>query len=337
LFVRKWVDMLILNADDVRAALPMAQAIEAMKSAFAALSDGRAEVPLRTQLPIKSRNAVTLFMPAYVLDEKGESLVVKVVSLFPNNALHGLPLIHAAVLVIEAHTGRTVAVLEGGTLTAIRTGAASGAATDILAKPDARVVAIFGSGVQGRTQLEAVCSARSIQTAWIYDRNTERRDELIAEMAGKEGIPADLRPAESPAQAVEDADVICAATTSRTPVFADADLKPGVHINGVGSYAPEMQEIPAETVRRALVVVDSRSASMVEAGDLLKAILLGYITAKHIHGELGEIVLGRKPGRTSPDQVTFFKSVGVAVQDAVAARLALENARISGLGQQVIW
>ena len=329
--------MLILNADDVRAALPMAQAIEAMKSAFAALSDGRAEVPLRTQLPIKSRNAVTLFMPAYVLDEKGESLVVKVVSLFPNNALHGLPLIHAAVLVIEAHTGRTVAVLEGGTLTAIRTGAASGAATDILAKPDARVVAIFGSGVQGRTQLEAVCSARSIQTAWIYDRNTERRDELIAEMAGKEGIPADLRPAESPAQAVEDADVICAATTSRTPVFADADLKPGVHINGVGSYAPEMQEIPAETVRRALVVVDSRSASMVEAGDLLKAILLGYITAKHIHGELGEIVLGRKPGRTSPDQVTFFKSVGVAVQDAVAARLALENARISGLGQQVIW
>ena len=337
MFVRKWVDMLILNADDVRAALPMAQAIEAMKSAFAALSDGRAEVPLRTQLPIKSRNAVTLFMPAYVLDEKGESLVVKVVSLFPNNALHGLPLIHAAVLVIEAHTGRTVAVLEGGTLTAIRTGAASGAATDILAKPDARVVAIFGSGVQGRTQLEAVCSARSIQTAWIYDRNTERRDELIAEMAGKEGIPADLRPAESPAQAVEDADVICAATTSRTPVFADADLKPGVHINGVGSYAPEMQEIPAETVRRALVVVDSRSASMVEAGDLLKAILLGYITAKHIHGELGEIVLGRKPGRTSPDQVTFFKSVGVAVQDAVAARLALENARISGLGQQVIW
>ncbi|HEY5670289.1 MAG TPA: hypothetical protein VIS10_09850 [Anaerolineales bacterium] len=329
--------MLILNADDVRKALPMAQAIEAMKTAFAALSDGRAEVPLRTQLPIKSRNAVSLFMPAYVLDEKGESLVVKIVSLFPNNALHGLPLIHAAVLVLEANTGRTIALLEGGTLTAIRTGAASGAATDLLAKPDARVVAIFGSGVQGRTQLEAVCSARSIQTAWIYDRNPERRDEFIAEMTGQEGIPADLRPAESPSQALEDADVVCTATTSKRPIFDDADLKAGVHINGVGSYTPEMQEIPAETVRRALVVVDSRSASMVEAGDLLKAILLGYITAKHIHGELGEIVQGRKPGRTNPDQVTFFKSVGVAVQDAVAARLALENAQKNGLGQQVEW
>lgn len=329
--------MLILNADDVRKALPMAQAIEAMKTAFAALSDGRAEVPLRTQLPIKSRNAVSLFMPAYVLDEKGESLVVKIVSLFPNNALHGLPLIHAAVLVLEANTGRTIALLEGGTLTAIRTGAASGAATDLLAKPDARVVAIFGSGVQGRTQLEAVCSARSIQTAWIYDRNPERSDEFIAEMTGQEGIPADLRPAESPSQALEDADVVCTATTSKRPIFDDADLKAGVHINGVGSYTPEMQEIPAETVRRALVVVDSRSASMVEAGDLLKAILLGYITAKHIHGELGEIVQGRKPGRTNPDQVTFFKSVGVAVQDAVAARLALENAQKNGLGQQVEW
>jgi ornithine cyclodeaminase/alanine dehydrogenase-like protein (mu-crystallin family) len=131
--------------------------------------------------------------------------------------------------------------------------------------------------------------------------------------------------------------VICSATTSTKPVFSDAELKPGVHINGLGSYTPEMQEIPADTVRRALVVVDSRPVCLAEAGDLVKAILQGQITAKHIHAEIGEIVLGRKSGRSSPEQVTFFKSVGVAVQDAVAARLALENALKLGLGQRVEW
>jgi len=329
--------MLILNAKDVQQALPMGQCIQAMKSAYAALSAGRAEVPLRTRLSVPVHEAVSLFMPAYVLDEAGESLVVKVVSLFPHNVKRGLALIQAAVLVLEADTGRPICLLEGATLTAIRTGAASGAATDLLARPEARVAAIFGAGVQARTQLEAICSIRSIQTAWIYDTNRARAEALIGDMAGQSLIPADLRLADSPSQAVQDADVICAATTSTRPVFNDADLKPGVHINGVGSYTPEMQEIPAETVKRAQIVVDSRSASLAESGDLVRPILQGHITAKHIHAEIGEIVLGRKPGRSSPDQVTFFKTVGVAVQDAVAARVALENATKLGLGQRVEW
>ncbi|HSF82670.1 MAG TPA: hypothetical protein VLA49_15650 [Anaerolineales bacterium] len=327
----------VLNATQLRKALPMDQCIQAMRRAYAALSRGEAQVPLRARLPVPPHEAVSLFMPAYVQAESGESLAVKVVSLYPHNISRDLPLIHAAVLVLEAHTGRPVALLEGGVLTALRTGAASGAATDLLARPDSHVAAIFGAGVQGRTQLEAVCTVREIHTAWVYDPNPERMADFIHALAGAGPIPTDLRQAATPAQAVAQADVICAATTSSEPVFADHDLKPGVHINGVGSYTPEMQEIPPETVRRACIVVDSRSAVLAEAGDLIQPISLGLITPEHIQAEIGELVSGQKPGRTDPGQITFFKSVGVAVQDAVAAQLALENAHKLGLGQQVEW
>jgi ornithine cyclodeaminase len=319
--------MLLLNAEEVRNALPMKQTIEAMKAAYAALSSGRAEVPLRSRLAVPKHEAVSLFMPAYIQDEAGEALAVKVVSVFPHNPERGEPLIYAAVLVLEPDSGKPAALLEGGMLTAIRTGAASGAATDLLARPDAQVAAVFGAGVQGRTQLEAVCSVRAIHTAWVFDSNRERVETFIAEMAGKGPIPADLRAAETPQQAVQEADIICTATTSLTPVFKDSDLKPGVHINGVGAYTPEMQEIPAETVMRSVIVVDSRTASLVEAGDLVRPIQQNLITPAQIHAELGEIVLRLKPGRTSPEQITFFKSVGIAVQDAAAARLALENTK----------
>ena len=329
--------MLILTAEDVRRALPMNQAIVAMQRAYAALSDGRAEMPLRTRLPIPPHQAASLFMPAFVQDPQGDALAVKIVSLFPGNPARGLAFIQAAVLVLEADTGRPLALLEGSSLTAIRTGAASGAATALLARPESRTAAILGAGAQGRTQLEAVCTARAIDTAWIYDPDPQRAKSLIVQMAGRGRIPTDLRPAESASQAVSQADVICAATTSKTPVFADTDLRPGAHINGVGSYTPEMQEVPAETVQRALVVVDSRSAALAEAGDLIQPILLGLFSAGHIHAELGEIVLGRKPGRTAASQLTFFKSVGVAVQDAAAAQLALQNAEQMGLGQLVDW
>ena len=327
--------MLILNAADVRKSLPMAQAIQAMKMAFASLSDGRAEIPLRAQLPVRPHEAVSLFMPAFVQDEQGQALAVKIVSVFPHNSAHGLPLIHAAVIVLEAHTGRPVALLEGATLTAIRTGAASGAATDLLAREDSHVAAIFGAGTQGRTQLQAVCTVRPIDTVWVYDPDIERTRAFIDEMAGTGPVPADLRAAKSPAQATADADVVCAATTSTSPIFTDAILKIGAHVNGVGSYTPEMQETPAETVARARVVVDSRQACLAEAGDLIQAIQEGLISAENIHAELGEIVLGHKAGREDGRQITFFKSVGNAVQDAFASRLALSNAQKMGLGQKV--
>jgi ornithine cyclodeaminase len=329
--------MLVLPGDEVRLALPMEEAIAAMKGAYAALSAGQAEVPLRSRLPISVHEAVSLFMPVFLQDPSGEALVMKIVSLFPQNLERGLPTIQSAVLVLEADTGRPVALLEGSSLTAIRTGAASGAATDLLARADSHVAAIFGAGAQGRTQLEAICTVRHIQTAWIYDKNGEKAEAFIAEMAGKGKIPSDLRVASSPRQAVETADVICTATTSLTPVFSDQDIYPGVHINAVGSYTPEMQEIPAETVSRARVLVDSRSACLSEAGDLIQPIRGGLFGEGHIRAELGEVMLGLHPGRESESQVTLFKSVGVAVQDAAAARLALQRAAELQLGQTVPW
>ncbi|HEY58476.1 MAG TPA: ornithine cyclodeaminase [Anaerolineae bacterium] len=329
--------MLVLRATDVLRALPMAEAIEAVKRAYQALSAEEAEVPLRLSLPVAPHEGVSLFMPAYVHTSQEEALAVKVVSVFPHNVERGLPLIHAAVLVLEANSGRPLALLEGGALTAIRTGAASGAATDVLARPDSRVLAVFGAGAQGRTQIEAVCTVRPIERVWLFDLDRACAEALAADVAGKGPVPQDVRVAASPREAVAEADVICTATTSRRPVFADEDLKPGVHINGIGAYTPEMAEVPPETVARALVVVDSRQAALAEAGDLIQPLRAGRITEAHIHAELGEILLGRKPGRTSPEQITFFKSVGVAVQDALTARVALRNALEEGLGQRVTW
>lgn len=327
--------MLILTADDVQKALPMKDTIEVMKRAYASLSGGKADVPLRTRLSVPPQDAVSLFMPAYVQAEGGDALAVKVVSLFPQNPERGLAFIQAAVLVLEADTGRLVALLEGSSLTAIRTGAGSGAAIDLLACTDSAVVAVFGAGAQGRTQLEAACSVRKIDKAWVFDPSTKRAEAFAQDMAGVGDIPKELCIANGPGQALSEADIVCTATTSSTPVFADADVRPGTHISAIGSYTPEMQEVPAETVARALVVVDSRPAALAETGDLLKPMREGLFGEEHIYAELGEIVLGRKDGRQSAGQITYFKSVGVAVQDAMAAQLALQNAREHRLGKNV--
>lgn len=329
--------MLILTAEDVRRALPMNEAIEAMKEAYAAFSAGKAEAPLRTRLSVAPHDALVLFMPAYVRSEQSEALAVKIVSLFPENPKHNLAYIQAAVLVLEPESGRAQALLEGATLTAIRTGAAGGAAIDLLARPESKTLAIFGAGIQGRTQLEAACTVRSIETVWVYDPNPERARAFVNEMAGHGPIPNDLRIAETPSQAVQQADIICTATTSSTPVFDDADVKPGTHISAIGSYTPQMQEIPSETVARSRVFVDSRQAVMAEAGDLIQPIRQGIFGEEHIYAELGEVVLGRKQGRQSPDEITVFKSVGLAVQDALAAQVAIRNALKMGLGQTVAW
>ncbi len=323
----------VLSKQDVQQAIPMREAIEIVKGAFTQLSAGKAVAPLRTQLPVERHEGVTLFMPAYL--SESDDLGVKIVSVFPRNLEMGLPTIFALVVVVDASTGRPVAVMDGTYLTALRTGAASGAATDLLARKDARVAAIFGAGVQARTQLLAVCEVRDIERVWVYDVNPQAAERYAQEMAGKGRVPADLRVASSPAEAVREADVLCAATTSRTPVFADADLKPGVHINAVGSFTPEMQEIPGQTVGRARLVVGSREAGLAETGDLIIPIRKGLITEADIYAELGEIAAGLKPGRESPDEITLFKSVGNAVQDVSVARRVMEEARRLGLGVEV--
>jgi alanine dehydrogenase len=324
----------ILSGGDVRRAVTMAEAIQAVKEAYVQLSTGQAVVPLRTPVEVEKRGAVTLFMPAYLATS--DAMGAKIVSVFPGNPAQGLPLIHAVVIVVDAETGCPAALMDGTYLTALRTGAASGAATDLLALPDARVAAIFGAGAQARTQLEAICTVRPIEKVWVYDAVPEAARAYVEEMRGHgPPIPADVAVAASPAQAVSEADVICTATTSKTPVFSDAHIKPGVHINGIGAYTPEMQEIPAETVARARVVVDSRSASLAEAGDLIIPLAEGLISNASIHGEIGEVAAGQISGRRADQEITFFKSVGVAVQDVAVAELILRRAEEIGLGLEV--
>jgi len=205
-----------------------------------------------------------------------------------------------------------------------------------LARNDAKILAIFGAGVQARTQLAAVCEVRDIETVWVYDSNPAQVRSFIDEMAGKARIPDHLRSAHNSTEAVLDADIISTATTSKTPVFFDSDVKLGAHINGVGSYTLDMQEIPSESVARARVTVDSRSAAQVESGDIANPLQKLLIKESDI-AEIGEVISGEKPGRSSAEEVTVFKSVGVAVQDAMAARLAVENARQIGIGTEVTW
>ncbi len=316
-----------LSAGDMRHALPMKDAVDGMKRAYAQLSAGKAVTPLRGRV---QSNGTTLVMPAYVGDTG--DLAVKVVSVFPTNIERNLPTIFALVLVLDSATGQPLALMEGGSLTAIRTGAGGGAATDVLANADASIVAIIGSGVQAKTQLEAVCAVRDVQQVRVYSRTTANAERFAEEMAGQGAVPSDVVAVPDAKSAVADADIVCAATTSATPVFDGDDLRPGTHVNAVGSFTPQMQEVDATTIMRSLVTVDSRAAVMAEAGDLLVPLESGEITESHIHAEIGEIINGTRPGRTSPQQITYFKSVGVAVQDAVAAGIALRVAEKDDLG-----
>jgi alanine dehydrogenase len=323
----------ILDADQVRQALPMADAIDAMKRAYAQLSSGEADLPLRSRIGLPEVDGVSLFMPAYLPSDAG--LAVKIVSVFPGNLALDLPTIHALVIALDPETGRPVAILEGASLTAIRTGAGSGAATDSLARPDASSVAIIGSGVQARTQLEAVCCVRRIEHVWVYSPRADHARAFAADMAGRQGIPDAVEVAETADEAVADSDIVCAATTSTEPVFNGSRLKAGCHVNAVGSFRPDMVEIDLETLRRAVVVVDSRQAALEEAGELIQPIRAGDFDETDIRAELGDIILGRAQGRTQPEQITFFKSVGVAAQDAAAAATALKTAEALNLGQVV--
>jgi ornithine cyclodeaminase len=312
----------------------MREAVEVVKRAFIELSTGRADVPLRIALSQPKRDGVTLVMPGYLSDS--ESLAVKLVSVYNRNAERNLPRINAVVIVIDPATGQPVAAMEGSYLTALRTGAGSGAATDLLARQDAEVAAIIGAGAQARAQALAVVAARPIKRLWIYSRRRQQADEMIVEMRPQLGPLIELLAADSPSQAVREALVVCAATTSSTPVFDGDDLRPGAHVNGVGSYKPEMQEIDCVTLRRASkIVVDSREAAMAEAGDLIVAIERGEIQSSDIYAEIGEIAAGMKPGRQNDDEITYFKSVGNAAQDAAVAQAIYQRAMQEDLGIEI--
>jgi len=328
------MSLLILDRDAVRAALPMPLAIAAMKEAFSAQSAGRVESPGRTHLAVTPYEGTSLVMAAFVDDDAAaaRALAVKIVSVFGRNETLGKSRVQAAVLVLDPATGEPQALLEGATLTAIRTAAASGAATDLLARADSHTLAVFGAGAQARTHVEAICAVRPIGTVCAYSRTREKLDVMLADLA-QSSPDRHFVAAASPAEALAHADIVVAATSSAVPVFSDAELREGTHINAIGTYTPDASEIPAQTVARAIVVVDSRAAAWQEAGDLIQAQRDGVIDASHIHAELGEILLGTRPARSDDRAITLFKSVGLAVQDAVAARHAVQSALRQHLGK----
>lgn len=320
--------LLYLSHADVRRALPMADAIEAMQAAFRQLSEGRVTMPARSSMEIPEANGVVLLMLCYAAGTHRVSL--KLLTQFADNGRLGLPLIQAVVVLADAVNGRLLAIMDGSAITALRTGAASGVATRLLVSPSADTAAIFGAGVQARTQLEAVCTVRQIQQVRVFDCRRAAAEVFAEDMSARLGIPVLV--ASSAAEALAGAQVVCTATTSSSPVFADGDLAAGVHINAVGSWRPQTAEIPSDTVWRARVFVDHRIAALEEAGDLLMPLREGRITTKHIHTELGELIINRAAGRQTSDEVTLFKSVGLAVQDLFAAARAVENARRLGIG-----
>ncbi len=320
----------LLSREDIRQTLDMPTAIARMGEAYAALSGGRATVPVRQSLPIPEHKGQVLIMPAW-LPHTG-AVSVKIVSAYPENPARHLPFIQALVVVLDAADGRPLAIMNGECLTALRTGAGAGLATDLLARKDAEAAAIFGPGVQGRTQLEAVCAVRDIRRTYVFGRTPEKTEAFAREMTAL--LNHEVVPATEPAQ-LRKADIVCTATSSRTPVFAHADVAPGAHINGVGSFRPDMAEIPVETVRAAKVVVDQRAACLAEAGDIIQPLNRKLIDENHIYGEIGEIVSGDVAGRTSPDEITLFKSVGNAAQDLAAAAHIVREAERRELGMEV--
>lgn len=315
----------ILSQAEVRSTITMSEAIEEMASAFAQLSTGKAHVPLRVHQGAET--GTILLMSAYL--PASESVGVKIVSAYPDNGAHGLPMIHALVMVLDGETGVPRAIMDGSFLTALRTGAASGLATDRLARPDASVLALFGAGVQARTQLEAVRAVRPIREVRVVARSEESARRFAAGIKGVE-----VRVMQDRRDAVRGADVIVAATGSASPVFDGNDVDPGAHVNGVGSYTPAMQEVDTDLVQRARIVVDSRRGALAEAGDLLIPLRSGLIREDDIV-EIGEVVAGTRPGRTSGEEITFFKSVGNAVQDAAVAARVLRVAEETELGRVV--
>ncbi|MGI9519249.1 MAG: ornithine cyclodeaminase family protein [Pirellulaceae bacterium] len=323
--------MLILNAAQVVEALPMPDAITAMLRALTLISDPMTAIPPRIHVELAEKYGTTLVMPGQIHDQQGKSLVVKIVSVCNGNIERGLPNILGVVNVFDPETGQPLALLDGSALTGIRTAAASGVATDLLARQDARRLAIIGSGAQARSHLTAMRAVRDIEQVKVYSRNRDHVLNFISSL----DVDIEVQPADSADEAVGDANIVCAVTSSSTPVFDDAAIQPGTHINAIGSYKPEVVEIPAATVVRARVFVDHRESVLEEAGDLIQPIQRGEITATHIAGEIGELIAGKVAGRQSADEVTLFKSVGNTLEDVIGAQTVYDNANRMGLGNSV--
>jgi ornithine cyclodeaminase/alanine dehydrogenase len=323
--------MLLLTKDDVVKVLEMSDCIEVVEKAFAELASGTAVLPLR--INITPPDGLALYMPAYL---KGMgALACKVVSVYKNNsAKHNLPTTIGKVLLQDTETGDVICIMDGGYLTAVRTGAVSGVATKYLARNDkGQKVGIFGAGVQARAQLWAMAITRDLAKAYLCEPCEDTAMDFMKEMDAKLGL--EVVKADSPDHILEEVDIICAATSCPTPIFDGSKVREGTHINGIGSHSPSTRELDTTIIKRSKVIADSYEACLSEAGDIMIPIQEGAIDKSHIWAELGEIVTGKKPSRADDKEITLFKSNGLAIQDVATAKLVYDKAIQSGIGSEI--
>jgi len=324
--------VLILTKMDLEKVLAMREVIEVVEGAFAQLAKGTVTMPLRTIIGVDKYKGFVLYMPAYL--EGSDALAVKIVSLYEENLeKYGLPTIFATIQLNDPKTGMPLALMEGGYITAMRTGAASGVATKYLARGNSRAVGIIGTGVQARAQLWAVREARNVEKVFVYDAVAGRARGYAEEMSERLGV--NIVPVSSAEKAVREADILITATTAKEPVLNSNWLQPGTHINAIGWMGRDARELDSNTVKGAKLVVDSKEAVLAESGDILIPIREGVITKDHLYAELGEIVIGRKAGRISDNEITLWKSVGLAIQDAATAKLAYQKAQEMNVGREI--
>ncbi|MFJ3582813.1 ornithine cyclodeaminase family protein [Streptomyces sp. NPDC090127] len=324
--------MLVLGRSQVEALLDVDSLVDALASAMADLSAGRASVPDRVAALVGERDGFLAAMPGFL--PSAGVLMTKLVSLFPHN--DRLPTHQALIVAFDPDTGEPAALLDGTAITAARTGACSALSTRLLAREDASVLAVLGTGVQARSHARAICRVRPIRQIRVAGRDPARAAALAEELSAV--LEAEVQAVTSYPQALDGADIAAATTHAVEPVIRRSWLTPGVHITSVG-YNPAGREIDDATVVEALVCVESRQAALAPfpagSNDLLMPIRDGLITADHVYAELGELITGSKPGRTSPDQITLYKSVGVAVQDAAATGLVVTAARERSIGEEI--
>ena len=327
------MEIRVLKEQEMRELFSMEEAIECAKEALRIYAAGGADIPLRVNISVAAAGGQALYMPGYV--EAEEALGIKIVSVYPKNVERGISSVPATMILMSVETGEVCGILDGTWLTRQRTGATAGAATDLLARKDAKIGALIGTGGQAETQLEAMLTVRDLETVWVYDISLERCREFCEKMtnqfAGK--FTTKILPAASSDEAILDADIITAVTTSKRPVFDGTKVKAGAHVNGVGAFTVEMLELPEEIITRAdLLVADTLHGVLHEAGDLMAPLAKGVIKESDLL-EFGKLVENPALGRKSDDEITLFKTVGSGVLDVMTGKRIYEKAVAEKRGQ----
>ena len=327
--------MLILTKEDIAAVCSMEDAIEAVKEAFIVHSEGSVKVPLRINIRSDKYNGNMLFMPAYC--EKKDAASLKIVSVYPDNKEKNLPSTPAQVLLIDPTTGIVLSIMDGTYITALRTGAASGAAFSVLAKSECKTGALIGTGTQAAMQLEAMIVSKNPKLVKVYSRNKDRLNNFVKNMSTKfKSKAVELVACESVDAAVKDADILITATNSDRPLFSVESCKPGLTISAVGSFTRQMQELDATVLKKASkIYYDDKEAMLEEAGEIIKALENRDIDEKKFSGSLGEALAGKIKLRENDEEIIVFKSVGLGTQDLVTAKQVYDNAISKNIGKYI--